>query len=237
MKTKDVTCYFWHEGQADLSGNSFASCIANYIENILAKDNHVKHIILYSDGCTYQNRNVVLTNTLYHISKKFGIEITQKILEKGHTQMEVDSVHSVIERKLKRKNIYVPQNYVDVMTSVRPSQPYIVHYVDHSFFKKYSDLSYYTSIRPGTKVGDPVVTDLRVIHYSANGEVTYKLMFSDDFSEFPRRAKNSEAQREEPFKLHDKPLAIKKSKFEHLMALKHVMPSDYHAFYDNLSHE
>ena len=157
---------------------------------------------IYSDGCTYQNRNVVLTNTLCHLAKKLGIKMTQKILKKGHTQMEIDSSHSVIERKLKKKNIYVPQNYVQLIESARLSQPYTVHYVDHSFFRKYSILNYYTSIR-----------------------------------ELPKRARNSEANHEDPGPLYDKPLAIKKSKFDHLMALKHVIPSDYHPFCDKLLHQ
>lgn len=33
--------------------------------------------------------------------------------------MEVDSVHSMIGRKLKNKPIYVPQNYVDVNKTTR----------------------------------------------------------------------------------------------------------------------
>ena len=131
----------------------------------------------------------------------------------------------------------MPQNYVELIESARSSQPYTVHYVDHSFFRKYSDLNYYISIRPGTRVGDPVVVDIRVLHYSTNGDVTYKLMFSDEFRELPRRARNSEANHEDPGPLYDKPLAIKKSKFDHLMALKHVIPSDYHPFYDKLLHQ
>lgn len=238
LNTKDVDCYFWHEGEADLSGSSFATCLVNYIENTLSKNDSIKHIILYSDGCTYQNRNVVLANALCHTTKKFGIEITQKILEKGHTQMEVDSVHSVIERKVRKRKtcIYVPQNYVDLMREARPRQPYVVHYVDHSFFKDYTELNYYNSIRPGTRAGDPVVTDLRVIHYSRNGHITYKLLFGDEFQELPRKARNSEANPDNPGPLYEESLVIKQSKFDHLMALKHVIPADYHPFYDKLKH-
>ena len=99
---------------------------------------------MYSDGCTYQNRNIVLANALCHISKTYGIEITQKILEKGHTQMEVDSIHSVIEYKVKQQNtvIYVSHKYVDIMREVRPAHPYVVHYADHTFFKDYTNLDY-----------------------------------------------------------------------------------------------
>jgi hypothetical protein len=72
-----------------------------------------------SDGCTYQNRNITLSNTLLKAAHDRNITIFQKYLEKGHTQMEVDSVHSVIERKLKNKPIYVPVNYIDIFEGAR----------------------------------------------------------------------------------------------------------------------
>jgi hypothetical protein len=102
-------------------------------------------VIVFSDGCGYQNRNSILTscNTLCHISKKLGIEIC----------------------------VHVPQNYVDSLASARPSHPYTVYYVDNVFFRKYSELSFYSSIRPGSKVGDPEVTDLRVLHCNPDGTV------------------------------------------------------------------
>ena len=40
-------------------------------------------------------------------------------------------------------------------------EPYQVVYLDHTFFKDYTKLGGYNSIRPGTRVGDPVVTDIR----------------------------------------------------------------------------
>ena len=126
-------------------------------------------------------------------------------MEKGHTQMEEDSVHSVIEHKVKKRNtvIYVPQKYVDIMREVRPAHPYVVHYVDHTFFKDYTNLDYYSSIRPGIKVGDPVVTDLRVLHYSQNGCITYKLMFEDNRKDLPRRTRNAEVNPGDPGPLHE----------------------------------
>jgi hypothetical protein len=39
-------------------------------------------------------------------------------------QMEVDSVHSVIERKLKNKPIYVPANYIDIFEGARTDKPW-----------------------------------------------------------------------------------------------------------------
>ncbi|XP_060081331.1 calcium-activated chloride channel regulator 4A-like [Ylistrum balloti] len=235
LATKDVTCYFWHEGEGDLTGNSFASCIVHFIEDMLAQsDKEIKTVVLYSDGCTYQNRNTVLANALSKLAKERGLTILQKYLEKGHTQMEVDSVHSTIESKLKRKPIYVPQNYVDIIKSVRPSQPYHVHYVDHTFFKNFSHINLYSSIRPGTKVGDPVVTDIRVLEYSPHCGIRYKLMYDQEFCDFPRKAKLNEQATPEMTvaPLHATQCKVKESKYKHLQELKNVIPRDFHPFYD-----
>ncbi len=147
MHTSEVQCYFWHEAEGDLSSNSFTSCIIDYIEEIVATSDDVKEVIIFSDGCTYQNRNVVLANALATLAKEKNITITQKFLERGHTQMEVDSVHSVIERKLKNQQIYVTQNYVDIMKGARRILPYKVRYVDHTFFRNYQEIQAYSSIR------------------------------------------------------------------------------------------
>ncbi|KAK6167866.1 hypothetical protein SNE40_021797 [Patella caerulea] len=237
LNTKDVACYFWHEAEGDLTANSFASCVTNYIENMLV-DDRIKTIVIYSDGCTYQNRNSVLSNALLKIAITKNVRIFQKYLEKGHTQMEVDSVHSVIERKLKKRPIYIPQNYVDIFRSARPRQPYNVFYVHHDFFRRYSDLGYYHSIRPGVKVGDPVVTDIRVMNYSPDGDIKYQLVFDDVLHDLPRKAKNVQigSQDIQPNRLHDHPIPIKTTKFSHLQDIKAVIPTDYHSFYDALPH-
>jgi hypothetical protein len=98
LNNKQVKRYFWNESQGDLSANLFASCVVDYIETIVKDNPNIKHINIYSDVCTYQNRNCVLSKALSHICRLKRVEITQNFLEKGHTQMEVDSVHSVIER-------------------------------------------------------------------------------------------------------------------------------------------
>ena len=45
LNTRDVECFFWHEGEGDLSSSSFASCIVHYIENELSQNANIKHII------------------------------------------------------------------------------------------------------------------------------------------------------------------------------------------------
>jgi len=74
----------------------FASCIVDYLVNEVGC---TKDIILYSDGCANQNRNVTLSDALLTLAKERAVTITHNYLEKGHTQMECDCVHSVIEKK------------------------------------------------------------------------------------------------------------------------------------------
>ena len=88
--------------------------------------------VVYSYGCGYQNRNATLASALSYFSEKFGKTITQNILEKGHTQKEVGSVHSTIER------IHCPADYVPIMRESRQNpQPYDVKYSTHDFFFRF----------------------------------------------------------------------------------------------------
>ena len=93
LSNRDVMCYLWHEGEVGLSANTFASCIVDQIGDMI--QDKTEEIILYSDGCGYQNRNCTLSNALLHVSVKNNLVVTQKFLIKGHTQMEVDSVHTM----------------------------------------------------------------------------------------------------------------------------------------------
>lgn len=198
-----------------------------------------QHVILWSDGCTAQNRNVNLSNALLNLSQQLGIVIIQKYLEKGHTQMECDSIHARIETKLKNKPIYTPACYLNIIKEARKNpQAYLTKYVDHTFFKDFSTLKTLKSIRPGYKTGDPTVTDLRALKYCPTGEIYYKLQFADDWQPLTKRTcrnKNVISTETIP-QLYNAPPKIKTEKFQHLQDLKHVIPKDFHSFYDKLRH-
>lgn len=103
---------------ATLEASTFASCLVNYIEELYETEHRPK-VIAWSDGCMAQNRNSIISNALLHLSCKLNTKIVQKYLEKGHTQMEVDSVHSHIEKTMKHQQIYTPTGYVTVTLASR----------------------------------------------------------------------------------------------------------------------
>ncbi|WAR21214.1 hypothetical protein MAR_015188 [Mya arenaria] len=168
LSTKAVMNYFWNETAADLSSSTFATCIIDYMETLDL--NGIEKVILYSDGCTYQNRNIILSCALLR-------------------------------------------------------------------FADYSKLLYYTGIRPGHGVGTPVATDIRVLKYTVDGNILYKLNYSDrEFCELRKPRNASHSFTEYVPAAYVKPLVLKKSKYQHLQQIKEVIPKDYHAYYDQLPH-
>ncbi|KAL4084850.1 hypothetical protein QTP88_027732 [Uroleucon formosanum] len=153
LKRKNEFCFLWNEIEGGLSSNEFSSIMIYFLQKYVINSNigNMNSIILYSDGCTYQNRNTTLSNALLNLSINSNVTIIQKFLQCGHTQMEVDSMHSTIGRKVRNRKI-------------------------NSFFS----LNFCKSIQPGNKKGDPVVTNLKAIKYEPDRQIKYKLKFTEE---------------------------------------------------------
>lgn len=150
LKRKIGYCFMWNETEGGLTANEFSSIIVYFLQkNVIetAQEQKVK-IILFSDGCTYQNRNATLSNALLNLSLLSRVTIIQKYLLRGHTQIEVDSMHSTIERKIRNRKINVPADYVSLCKTACTTKPYIVKYLTYNFFKSFSKILFcknYTS--------------------------------------------------------------------------------------------
>lgn len=237
LKTHDGYCYLWNESEGGLTANEFSSILVHFLEKeVIPKvTNKSQNIILYSDGCTSQNRNSILANTFLNLAMIHDVTIIQKYLQKGHTQMEVDSMHSCIEKKVRNYKINVPADYVYLCKIARRSQPYKVEYLYHTFFKKYDNLKYYSSIRPGKVAGDAVVTNIKALKYNKEGRIHYKLSHTADWQILGQRFKASPPSLDLP-SLYTERKKIKSEKFQHLQELKNSLLEDYHLFYDDLPH-
>lgn len=152
--------------------------------------------------------------------------------------MEVDSMHSTIEKKLRNRNINVPADYVDVCKKARTNPfPYTVNYLNFEYFKKYSSLKIVPSIRPGKKSGDPTVNQIHALKYNEEGFIEYKLNFSDPWKILQQRIKPfNPIQLDNIPKLFETQPKISEDKFKHLQELKKSLKQDYHSFHDSLPH-
>ncbi|CAG9814670.1 unnamed protein product [Phaedon cochleariae] len=224
--------FVWNETEAELDSSVFTTCLIKHLEEYLT--NEKKNIIVFSDGCGYQNRNVVLANGLSVLASKYDVEIEQKYLERGHTQMECDSTHSLIERKLKNRQIFLPTDYISVINESRKTPtPLEVAYLNHDFFLNYNDPKKfrYSSIRPGKSKGDLKVTDIRALKYLSNGEIFYKVAHDEKYELLPQR-KNTVNHNSNYDNLYSNRLKISKKKWHDLQEMKSVLPTDVHYFYD-----
>lgn len=240
--THQCTNYWWNETEGDLSASSFISCIIHHLKLHCLLDS--LPITIFSDGCGYQNRNQYLSNALSIFAIENNKIIEQKYLEKGHTQMECDSAHALIERKLKNRSIYLPYDYVNVtqearekvkINNISTKMPFDVSYLTYDFFLNYTNknLIRFNSIRPGVIKNDPTVSELRSIIYLPSGVVMYKINFNDEYTDLPTRIRKY-VNHVEPEQLLQKRISIQSSKMKNLQDLKKVIPTEYHSFYDNL---
>lgn len=183
--------------------------------------------MLISDGCTYQNKNKVLCSALANLSVATGQELEQIILERGHTMMEVDSVHSTLEN-LFTARIYSPLDYVSRVRQARPTHPYTVNYLEYTFFKDYEHVpGNFTSIRPGERAGDAKVNNIRGLLFKDN-EVYFKLRHTDNWELMSQKKRTRVLKINEPRNLYESPLKIDESKYKSLQSLKQYMHKDYH---------
>lgn len=101
---KKSYCVMWDESVAGRGGHEIASCLVRWASEVL-KHSNIETLIIWSDNCPSQNRNIMmLVNYLFLLNICPSLKkVVHKFLLKGHTHMEADHVHALIERTLKKQ--------------------------------------------------------------------------------------------------------------------------------------
>ncbi|XP_075160230.1 uncharacterized protein LOC142233263 [Haematobia irritans] len=230
--------YIWDESEGNLVASTFTTCIIKHLKNCILQSPDINHIIIYSDGCFYQNRNVILSNALISLCINKNIIIEHKYLIIGHTQMECDSTHSLIQRKINNKKINLPSQFVEFVNDSRKYPfPLNTHHLTHSYFLDYDSLpKLYSSIRPGKIAGDPTVNMIRALGYDTSGTIYFKTNIKEEYAILPNR-KAKDTHDNQPSPLHSQRIKISKKKWEHFQDLKSFIPEDCHDFYTNFPYQ
>lgn len=159
----------------------FAYLQYHHFETLVLKNTNLQELVIWSDGCGYQNRNVNVANIYSDLARKHGFTIVQKFLVTGRTQMEGDSMHSTIERKIVN-DVFTERDYAVLIQCARmKSSPYTVKQMKHQGFLKVENL-FFSSIRPRKMSGDPVVCELIGLMYQSDGTMKFKLSFNNRFT-------------------------------------------------------
>lgn len=84
----------------------FGSCVFDFIKQQVSEG--IKEFIFFSDNRAGKNCIHFMYCMYMFCAANFSCKITHIFSEKGHTQNEVDSIHSVIERAAKKIPVYTP---------------------------------------------------------------------------------------------------------------------------------
>ena len=242
LKT-NTECYVWDESNGHRGANELGSCVLKYIEKNIGT---YKDVTFYSDNCSGQQKNQFMLAAYIFALRKYGLNsITHKFLIKGHTQNEGDSVHSLIERKMKQAvksgPIYTPEGLISLIkTAKRTGEPFSVNELSYEdFFDLKSLASYIGPLRfvKNTENQPVKFKEIKVMRVQRDSPSSffYKHSYGDsDFMEaiIIRKAKPNVLLKP----AFDEKPKISEAKKNDLMRLveKNLIPKVYKTFYESL---
>lgn len=125
--TDNGYCYVWLEGEAGRGAQEVGSCLINYIKHKMGPK---EHLVLWSDCCGGQNRNIKMVLMMKSVLSSHATlkTIKLKYLESGHTFLPNDTDFSKIESQLKyHDRIYTAEEYLNVIKSCKKKKPLEVY--------------------------------------------------------------------------------------------------------------
>lgn len=204
---------------------------------------HEYYVILYSDCCAGQNKNShVAAMFIYFLAQtKSNIKIIDhKFLVSGHTYMEADGAHGIIEKKKKKHDlpINVPEDWMELVRQ-SSNKFEVVPMKKENFFNFAKLLKGPLVLRKKDVNGKPFKWhDAQWFRYEKSepfGKIKFKnsLSRSEPFKtlSLQRRGKTQTYKLE---LISSKPLPISSEKKKDLLDILEYIPKDTHSFYVNL---
>ena len=249
LANKEGQCYLWNETVAKRGSNEIGTGLRLFME----KHKSAKRLFMISDACGGQTRNqFIACLCMYLVRHMEHLEqIDHMFMVSGHSHMEVDSMHSRIEKKSDTLNIFVPFEWA-VVASIARKNPYEVYHVETEDVKDLKRLQQDMKITNMKKDSDG-----NTVHwtsgqgYSSNDIVSWLMYRKQDPESIYYRTDYDENK---PFKkiitsrvmrnsiepaLHQAykgSLPISKAKLDDLLKLcnERAIPPMYHHFYKNI---
>lgn len=239
-------CYVWVEGEAGRGAQEVGSCLLHHIDNELRP--HTEHLILWSDSCGGQNRNIKLTlmlKTALHSHSNLK-SISLRFLEPGHTFLPNDTDFSKIESKLKEyERIYTVDDYMNIMRKCKTRNPLKVIRMKNVNFLSCKTIEE-NIINRKMYTSKKKVNWLRTKEILLKKEFPFSIFMRSDIkeeSEFEeldikkragKRIIRVNIQRNELVPLWPDGKAIAQPKLDDLKSIFELIPADCRPFYENL---
>lgn len=244
LSNDEAMCFLWDETISGRGSNQIASCIFNLLQSI---PSNVSEITFYSDTCGGQNKNNnVALMFLYAIQflSSFKI-INHKFLVSGHTHMECDSDHALIEKHKKRttQKINHLNDWVQLIRACKNKKPFTVIPMNLEHFFDFAALSKNKGpfILKKTDTNGEKFYWRNVQWLQYRRESPYEIFFKNTLNEddefktlsFRRRGNNSKTLPELKI-ISETTLPISAAKKKDLLDLLPLIDRVFHDFYKNL---
>jgi len=236
----DAHCYLWSEVDGRRGSNEIGSCLLQYLQSL---PKSVEQISMFSDTCGGQNRNQNIMAMLFYAVHSIDhlTTIEQKFLEKGHSYMECDSMHSAIDYARKNTSVFSVSSWKSIFEIARRKNPYKVHQLNHTQFKDCKALcDSLVKNRTKDENGDTVNwMKIKVFRFEKNNhKVQYKYRYGDDFKSINifGRGRPPVINLPEFGNCYNSRLAISHAKKIDLLSLckSGIIPKEHQDFFRNL---
>lgn len=117
--------YAWDETVASRGSQEIASCLVEHLSNSVTEN--IDHVIMFSDSCGGQNRNIKFALACMHFLQQDGTHIKtidHKFMTSGHSFLPNDADFGVIETFSKGRVKNVPQDWYDAIVKSKRKKPY-----------------------------------------------------------------------------------------------------------------
>lgn len=238
--TQNVRCYMWHEAEGGRGGNQIATCI---FKELTSLPSQVSKVTLYSDTCGGQNKNShVATMFLVAMQQNTHLEIVDhKFLISGHTHLECDVDHGLIEKQKKKLQVPIshPYDWYQLVRSVGKKKKFEVIELNHSDFLNFADLLKKSlQLRKKDVEGNQFNWhSVKWFRYTReSGKILYKTTLDNDepFHTLCLNRRGQPDSRLHPERLYKSSLPISKEKKKDILDLLPLISPTFHDFYRNL---
>lgn len=237
--------HMWNETIASRGSHELGSCILKHLKEI---DSDATNLILYSDACGGQNRNIYLVCLWLHIvsSREYSItKIDHKFMISGHSFLPNDRDFGHVEQSRKKtQHIYVPQDWEQVVIQARQKNPFRVCRMKKEDFVSLKPLKAAIVNRKRNKVGRKVKwLKIHWISVSQDKPLQFQYRYSNNSLECWKTVDLKWKTKGRPVDmgritlplLYNRPRAINTKKVSDLLALLDFVPPVHHAFYRQLN--
>lgn len=234
--------YIWSENVASRGAQEVASCLKFHLENYL--NENAQKIILYSDACCAQNRNIKVALMLKKVllMSRNKREIIQKFFTSGHSYNSCDRCFGLIEKQKRvTSEIFSVDHWIQLISRAKKTEPKfeIIEMKSDMFFSTENLEKIIVNRKKnvfGEKINWHYIMEIR--NDKINEFFLHIRQKNHETEEIVDLAKRNIVLRNfievELDKLNSGYNPISVQKYNDLMCLLKYIPSHYHDFYRNL---